>query len=235
MDLEIDKIENFLDKITLTHVDIEQQMLTIKYIYGNENGEKYGKKIRSTYIEDRMLLPLHSIAFYDLVKKNNKIPTQSEYYEYYLDINSNDASVKLIVNNKNKIYLAAKMFRAWASYVRDLHFALLWRSEFNNTSNDAFYNLELDAKNDIDVGLLLDGNIIGINLYTNTEWSEKKRAKKTYRHTLFGNVIYVGHKMFNRDDQKYGEVFLYNNEDIKNIKSKINIELEKLIYSIKTI
>jgi hypothetical protein len=212
--LKPEQIDNFLLKINFTHTDIETQMLTIPYYTGGG--------YKNYFIEHKVKLPLYNIVFYDLILKLNRIPTQDELIDEYLIVNKDNTNIKNIILNPDTLKgLKSRIYRAWASFVRDVHFGLYCFDEYKKTGGIVFYDLNLDSKNDIDTGFIFKDKIFALNLYTNTPRALKFRNDKTNRHCLFNNVYYIQHQIKFDKEKMYGNIYLYNKDDLNFIKNKI--------------
>ena len=175
-------------------------------------------QVRDKRVEWGIHFPPFINAFYNYVHQKRRIPTQEEYFQFYLKVNSDFFSDGRF---DQTIYrgLQARLYRTYPSLVRDIHFNKLLES--SNRGYEIVYNLDLDLAYDIDAMLIKDGQYWAACLYTQTRRGNFARAKKVYRHTRFLNVNYVEFPVELEDNRKVGEFFLYGEPEITELFSHI--------------
>jgi hypothetical protein len=184
--------------------------------------EKYTlefSQTRNSAVEWGMAFPIFLNPFYKFIYVNKKIPTQREFWEYYVSENKAffDAS-----NFTTEITegLKARLYRTYPSLIRDLHFSAYVNENFKTA--EIIYNRKLDVEEGIDLMIIYEGKYWGVNLYTNTRRAFDGREKKENRHTKFDNVIYVELPVDFKGSVKCGQFFLYGENEYKQILKIIN-------------
>ena len=166
-------------------------------------------------------LPMFIRSFYNYILKHQKIPTSKEFYNHYLEYNS-----EYFKNNNKGIYfmigLEARCYRLWPSLIRELHF-IKYVSENIPLYYDVIYNINLDVKEGIDMMIVDEDKYCGINLYILTKKSKSNKEEKPKRHNPFNNVKYIDHPIDIHGDSKYncGEFKLYNNKSFVKLINKL--------------
>ena len=206
-----DAYKNVIPHIKLSTYDIRKQIRGHKLEFN---------KTKNDFVEWHLNLPIFARPFYTYVYINNKIPTQEEFFNYYLKQNAeyfrgNSFSQDILDKIK------ARVFRAMPSLVRDLYFNK-YVSE-NIRGYNVLYNLELDVENDIDLLLYNDKHIYGINLYTDTKRAHKGRRLKEHRHKHFNNITYIDLPVEFRTSYKVGDYFLYGRQEYNKLLNLIEI------------
>lgn len=156
--------------------------------------------------------------FYDFIKLNGKIPSQYEFADHYFKYAMDNITkflnaMTLIGRDRNGMVKALhdRCYRSYASFVRDIEFALLLRDVFHM---NVVYNEHLDTDMGIDIMYTgASGTNYGIHLFTNTARARKFREKKDLRHNVvFDNVIEVDYVMDMNKTPINGYI-LYDNND----------------------
>src|SRR6218665_3423978 len=143
MTLDISQYDNLLDSITFNSEDIEKTILNYKLVFDQYKNED---------VEWRMKLPMFVDSFYAEVIKNQKVPSQNELFETYI----NQTSIQEILNKSPEKRadltrgIKARLYRSYPSLVRDLHFSLFLK-ENARESTQIIYNIELDVTIGIDI------------------------------------------------------------------------------------
>lgn len=177
-------------------------------------------QVRDKTVEWGMRLPMFVPSFYDFILTHSNIPTQLEYFENYLSLNSDFFKN----NNYNEEILnaiKARLFRTYPSLVRDIHFAKYLSEHFTNST--IIYNQKLDIEEGIDLMVINNNKNYAINLFTETTRAYQGRQKKTFRHTDFSNVTYIEVPVDFKGSVECGNFFLYGERE----KEQILIELKK--------
>lgn len=173
---------------------------------------------KNDYVEYQLNLPTFVRPFYSYVYHNQSIPTQEEYYNYYVQRNRqyfNENSFTDEIRNAIK----ARLFRAMPSFVRDLHFNKYVAEHVSGLT--ALYSLDLDVNEGIDLLLYNEKKIYGINLYTSTTRAYQGRKNKEHRHKLFSNVQYIEFPVDFKSCQRCGGYFLYGENEYNNLINTI--------------
>lgn len=194
-------------------------------------------KIQQT-IEDTRFPPF-AYDFYDLVIERGIIPTQSQFFEYYLKTHAEEtvkikSEIKKIedLSSLEKDSLKCRIYkRSYPSLVRDLHFAFMVKE---NTLFEAYINPQMDVEEGID--LLIDDRF-AVHLWLVTRASMKYRKRKyMYRHD-YDDQGYVNIEMpldpFNmfgpdrHNGKKLGDFFLFSVKEVNEMSEKILKKYEK--------
>lgn len=161
---------NEIENIDLTSTDVEKQI------------EDYDLKflgVRRNDIEWKFKFPIFVYVFYEIIKEEGNIPTQSYFFDFYLDKFSENSVISKL--NKDQLEgLKARIYRTYPSYIRDIHFSNLVSEQTN--FDKVIYDLELDVKEGIDILIENNNKEYGVNLYIDTNRSKKARDKKEDRH-----------------------------------------------------
>ena len=159
-------------------------------------------------------------SFYVYLYKVGSVPTQEEFFDFYLNYNSEYFSS----NRFNPVIMEgikARAFRAMPSLVRDVCFNKLVSE--NIQRYDTLYSLELDIEEGIDLLLYNESNIYGVNLYTDTRRAYDGRRHKENRHTRFDNVSYIEFPVKFGESHKVGDYFLYGMNEYNNLLKLIEL------------
>ena len=222
-----------LDLISFTTRSIEKDLKKMSLKFPSEN-----KKVQEKV--EKMKFPFFNKAFYDFIKKNNKLPSQTEFFNHYLSVNS-EKKINF-KNKKNKLKdipsdyrnaLKVRLFkRVYPSLVRDIHFNVLF-SETSLFENK--FSFELDNKLGIDS---LINNKFAVHLFFYSRSSNFYRnKKKKYRHNYYDNQftnielpinpfgfdIYFSD--FDFSGKEVGQFYLYSEDEINYLEEEIlNLE-----------
>jgi len=210
---------NYLNSLQLSYQDLETSLkkMSLNFYSHKEN-----------YVENYNFEPHYFVySFYDFVLKNKKVPTQKEFAEFYLSKNLNFFKKSFLNHNKlKKKYLLKnliyRLYRAYPSFVRDLHFSIYLRDKLKN--KDVYYNPYLDVMEGIDV---LINDRYGIHLYTDTPRARYYRDKKHKRHKSNDKYIHIDIPINFRSCYKCGNFFLYREKEMKSLLKEIN-QCEKI-------
>lgn len=163
--------------------------------------------IKDAEIEWRTSVPFFLPSFHSFLRRQKMIPTQAQFWSEYFD--------------SNRAYLAggafttvqlgairARAYRSYPSLVRDLHFGVVL-SELS-LFEEVISNPDLDITYGIDLLIVDRGLYFGVSLFTDTTRSKEGRMKKTNRHGVFDDVIYIELPVSFSGSKKCGEFFLYS-------------------------
>ena len=208
----IEKFKNTLDFIKLTSKEIEESISTQKLIFVNKH---------DYVVEWKMKVPYFIPAFYRIVKKENRIPSQDEFWKFYVATNSKWFDDNIGEDKKLFDALRARAYRTYPSLVRDVHFGIkLKESKLYST---VLHNDLLDIWYGIDLIVGKDGKAFGLNLFTQTKRAFAARIQKKYRHINLDNILKLEFPINMNKSFKCGEFFLYSNIDIE----RLNVEIAK--------
>jgi hypothetical protein len=207
--LDINSYPNLLDHLNLSSKDVTIQV---------EGYSLSFPQVRNEKVEWGIAFPMFLTPFYKYVYLNNKVLTQSQFYEYYLTENktffdANKFDVEILEGLKARIY------RTYPSLVRDLHFSLFVNEKIEEAQ--IVYNRRLDVEEGIDLLIKLKDILYAINLFTDTARAHIGREKKVSRHTPFDNVQYVELPVKFNGSFKCGNFFLYGEAELNQIKKII--------------
>jgi hypothetical protein len=152
----MNNLKNTLDDVWLSSKQIEEQIKNYNISF---------LQIRVPEIEFGMKVPIFIYPFYSFLLREDRMPTQNEYWLEYCSKNK-QSLINLKLTTQQKLGLKARVFRTYPSLVRDIHFGALLRDckEFD----DVFYNETLDVKYGIDLVVSKNNKYIGLNLFTTT-------------------------------------------------------------------
>jgi len=211
--MQINGFDNTLDKINLSHKDIEKQICLYSLSFS---------QTRRNDIEWKMRLPMFVPSFYLFIRNRNIIPSQQEYWQSYVSDNENFFS-----NSKFSLDqmegLRARIFRTYPSLVRDVHLGMTLK--YDNDLDEVFYNETIDIEYGVDLVIKKSEKLLGLNLFTNTNIAIQARIIKEYRpkKPLSFKCIELP---INFKDSKYcGKFFLYSDREIEQIKREILINV----------
>lgn len=204
---------NQLGLLHLTSTDIERQIVSYTLTF---------PQTRIREVEKGIKFPQFVRAFYNFIYKNEKVPTQQEFFDFYLEINHDHFAAanysKEIING-----LRARVFRTYPSLVRDFHFNKVLTEKV--PGYEIVYNSALDIEHDIDTLLVRDGKYWAACLYTQTKRANIARDWKEYRHERFSNVQYVEFPVTLDDNSKLGDFFLYGERELDKLIASISKEI----------
>lgn len=204
--LDISLYPNFLDHIRLNSEEV------CKII---KNYTLEFSQVRNQDVEWKIAFPMFLTPFYKFIYLNNNILSQENYFKYYFSENREYFES----HNFNSIIiegLKARVYRTYPSLVRDLHFMLFVKENYNQIA--IVYNRKLDIEEGIDLLIIKNGSYYGINLYADTKRAHIGREKKEFRHDKFNNVNYVELPVDFKGSVKCGSFFLYGDKELSQIK-----------------
>ena len=196
---------NQLGLLSVSAQQVYEQARTIRLSFLN---------VHNWQVERGIRFPEFIKAFYNYIYRNHRLPTQEEYYQFYLNVNRDFFSQNFFGQD---IYtgLKARVFRTYPSLVRDIYFNKLL--EENNRGYEIVYNINLDLVRDIDTMLINNGRFWAACLYIQTRRANVARRWKEDRHVRFDNVNYVEFPVSFNDRHKVGDFFLYGANEIQTL------------------
>ncbi len=175
-------------------------------------------KVHNNTVEWGMKLPMFARAFYGYIFKLKDVPTQQQFFDFYIQFNK-DFFSKANLDSSLMEGLKARAYRTYPSLIRDVCFNKYVQERIKGYT--ATYSLELDINEGIDLMLSSGEKHFAVNLYTDTRRAYTGRAKKQFRHTPFDNVTYIEFPVVFEDSHKVGEFFLYGEKEYNSLISKL--------------
>lgn len=207
MNLDTDNYINLLDDITLSSEDIKEQIKDISLFFD---------KFIDFDVENDNKLPPIIKYFYSYVIIHNKIPKQFDLWKEY----KKDVYVTQVIKNTVKQEaLKSRVFRAYPSLVRDIHFCVLLKERAKNCN--VIYNSDLDYSMGIDILIQYKKELFGINLYIDTDRAKLYRSKKYDRHESILNLKSIDVPVKFKAENKFKDFYLYGENEIDLIKNKL--------------
>jgi hypothetical protein len=207
--MKIQNLSNTLDDVWLSSKKIEEQIKNYKLSF---------MQLRVPEIEYEIKVPIFVNPFYSFVLREDKIPTQEEFWNEYCSQNKEFFN-KVKLTEQQKMGLKARAFRTYPSLVRDIHFGATIRE--NCDLDDVFYNEVLDVEYGIDLVVSKNNKHMGLNLFTNTKNSISAREKKQYRPKKQINLNCYEIPIEFKGSKVCGDFFLYSEREILKIKNSI--------------
>lgn len=207
----ITKYSNTLSQISLTVKEIEQQLETYDLQFS---------PIRNTKVEGFTNAPMFLYSFYAFLINANKIPTQKEYWENYIDRAKEWLDQHGFNNdNQNRLNaLKARAYRAYPSFVRDIHFCKMLEETKKYTK--VFYNENLDTKDGIDIVVEKNDKLYCIHLFVQTSISKKWKKTKQTRHD-FTDIEQIDLSINFDKATPCGKFFLCGKDELIKVESYI--------------
>lgn len=209
-ELNIYLYPNLLPGINLTATEVERQIAQYKLTFS---------PLRNPVVEWASEFPMFLPSFYRYVIAHQSVPSQEDFWNLYLTDNSMWFQGEH-PSDEVMLSLKARAFRAYPSFVRDLHFCLMLRASAKYA--DVIYNTDLDIINGIDVLLSYAGKLYAINLFTETENAQIGRTKKQFRHTPFDNIVYIELPVSFKGSKACGNFYLYSEREMEVLNKKLN-------------
>lgn len=202
----VENLHNTLDDIKISSQYIEERLKEYKLVRIKE---------RSDEVEWQTAFPIFVHSFYKFIVEKETLPTQQEYWDSYMSDN------KLFFQNMFYTMdfwrcLQSRVFRAYPSFVRDIHFGLFLRD--NKIFDDVFYNEKLDTEYGIDLVILKDDNKYGINLFTKTISAFQSRKIKENRNKKAVDFRCIDVPIDFDGCKICGDFFLYSEREVEKIK-----------------
>jgi hypothetical protein len=206
---DVEKFPNLLDNINLTHETIEESIKEYSLEFSS---------VRNQQVEWKISFPMFATSFYKYTFFKHKIPTQKEFYDYYVSSNKEFFTTRNF-SEDIMIGLKARVYRTYPSLVRDIHFSKTLHDKLKDYK--VIYNTKLDINEGIDVMIIKEDEYYGVNLFTNTTRAKSSRDKKSKRHSNFTNVNYIDLPVNFNGSLKCGDFFLYGEEEMTQLLNKM--------------
>ena len=209
--LRLSDYKNVLPMISLSSDEIKEIVRNHKLRFIN---------VKNDVVEWNLRLPVFARPFYAYIYRKNNIPTQEEFYEYYVRCNleyfkDNNFSDDILEGIK------ARAFRAMPSLLRDLCFNKYVYE--NLPCSDVVYDIILDIQEGIDLLIHKKNGIYAVCLYTNTKRAYEGRKAKENRHKQFDNVKYIEFPVTFTPSHSVGDYFLYGEEEYNNLLTRLDL------------
>lgn len=163
-------MNNVLTQLEFTAKDIEKQLA--KY----EPCEFFPhKELKLTDGE----VPKMAELFCDMIFAYRRVPSQKEFFEYYLDYYKDNQFIKSL-DEKQLEGLKARVYKSYPSFLRDIHFGLFLTE--NADFKEVVYNINLDIDKGVDILVRDKGKEYAVRLYTNTPKARRKAYAKSAIH-----------------------------------------------------
>ncbi len=210
-------LNNLFDSVTFSSADIEAQIRVFNLSFDQTRNDR---------VEWKLKLPMFVPPFYDYIKSRGSIPSQDDYWLFYVSENK-DYLVSLNLSREEKIGLRARVYRTYPSLVRDFHFGLYLKE--NNFFCFVFYNEILDIEYGIDLVIENEERtLIGLNLFTQTQAAQYARKVKEFRPKKSVNFACLEIPIDFKGSKTCGDFFLYSDREITSIVEKIKNHTEAL-------
>jgi len=207
--MRINNLDNFYDKISITYLELEEQLKTFDLIFYPERNQK---------IEWKLPLPLLCTPFYFYIERYKRIPNQEEYTNFYIQYN--EVTLKgFKLNAEEQWGLKARLYRAYPSFVRDFHFGLYLKSK--NIFTDVFYNIEVDTKFGIDIVVQNNQNSFGLKLYTNTPIAQEAKQMKDFKPKKKVDFKCIDVPLEFKGSHQIGKFFLYGERELEIVLERL--------------
>ncbi|MGV9141398.1 MAG: hypothetical protein ACOC1X_00510 [Promethearchaeota archaeon] len=194
-------MQNKLNDINMDVDSIERKLRKFKL--------EFIKNKRSD-IERKIKFPMFVKSFYNYIDEYANLPTQETFFDYYIQKNKNNKNIKKL-NDDQLEGLRARIYRAYPSYIRDLHFAKILQEK--TELEEVIYNVELDV-NGTDVLVKENGINYAVNLFVDTKRSNMARIRKKKRHNKDKKYIDVELPLVFNKAREVGDFFLYGKREL---------------------
>lgn len=201
--------ENLLKKINFTSKNIEEEL---------KKHEIQLIDYRNNDIEWKTPLPIFLEAFYGFCIEKQRIPTQQEFLDNYININPELKERYDSWPSEYKYGLLARIYRTYFSLIRDIHLALTLKEK----NIPVVYNIVADHLYGIDLIIDFNKTRIGFNLFINSKNANDARTKKENRNKLKVDFPTFDLPLDFSGSLNCNNVFLYSDREINLILEKIN-------------
>ena len=185
-------------------------------------GQKLGFiNVKNDIVEWNLKLPVFARTFYAFLYYKRTIPTQEEFFMYYLRRNRNYFEERNFSDDLLE-GIKARAFRAMPSLTRDICFSKLVAERLPDCG--VLYNIELDFNEGIDLLVFNKKGIYGICLFTDTQRAYEGRNAKENRHKVFDNVTYIELPVKFTPSHRVGNYYLYGEKEYQDLINKLNLQ-----------
>lgn len=200
--------QNFMEKISLSTQAIESQLQFMKLAFFMERDEQ---------MEWKTMPPMFIYSFYRFVATYQRIPTQAEFWQFYLHNNQAKFTDQI---TSHLSALQARAYRAYPSFVRDVHFYyILVESQWFDR---VIYHPTIDVKYGIDFIVQYRQQYFGVNCYISTPRSFQGREKKQFRHKKLSRLVLIDLPVHFKGSKKCGPFYLYSQRELNQLVALLN-------------
>lgn len=209
---------------------IENCILSYKY---KEEYDPY-RDVYDFIVERRLSLPSMMDAFCFLLFNNECIPSFHEFFSTYADMNFkkwDDTQIYFKGGYYDTSHLKARAFRAYPSFIRDIHFCHLSRE--SNLFTGSLYSLRYDTAR-VDCVIYSSDVRYNLHLFVDTKKANAFYDQKDDRHKNDEIVVPPGIpvklpiKLGQSVNKKIGDFELYGERHLKTVSDIIDsYELKK--------
>jgi len=218
--IKLETYKNQIDLISIPSEKIEKQIQNLKVRFLPNKSKK---------IEDKVKIPSFVKVFLYYINKKNKLPTQEEFAKLFLQATTKNDKYYTPKNFEEKKALKARIYRVYPSLIRELHFIRkIYEDDF---FEETIYNFELDLRKGFDLVVKTGKVYYGLKIFVSTRRSHMYLDKKKYRQDNDVELykLNVPFNFKDRPKNNKSDIFLYEDEDIKNIYGQIIKHLSKNI------
>ena len=214
MHFSISKYENYLDRIHLSTVDVERQLIASPFIEATEKNEDIEKAEIGSMV----------IPFYNYILHKGKIPNQETFYKEYQTYNLREyqwvihcVGWGLEPYERNLCLYGRVCGRSYPSFVRDIYFALLCKERCKDYS--VLYNPKLDMEVGVDILFSKGDSHVGACLYQNSTRGEAEYNRKKEKQKAYENLRYLKCPLpFSKD---IGNFHLFADEEYESVMHEV--------------
>lgn len=165
----------------------------------------------STRTMEKFPAPSFTMTFYRFIMENDKIPTQTEFCEYFVNSVPNKehitAKSKSWASSQSEIEtgLKARAARTYPSLIRDLAFSMMLK----DSGYDTFWNPEVDVDCKADMVINYNDTLYGIAMYTDTKLGNSNRARKLDETEMPSELTKIELPLNLSSGEKVGDFLMY--------------------------
>ncbi len=196
---------------TLSTAEIEQQISSYALHFDAVKDKDVEWKVRAPHF-----IP----PFIELLDKHARVPTQTEYVNYYMQSRGAEVEKEFARwsdaerEHKHRA-LIARLERAYPSFVRDLYFCALLRE--NGLAVE--YDPVQDVEGGVDLIAAHAGQELQVHVFLDSPRSKQGRAKKDRRHTFAGEHLDV--PLRPNECRRVGAFWLPTLEHVEQVKHNL--------------
>ena len=157
-------IKNQLDDIDISLNKFEKEL---KYIETPDTTSR-------AELTERNGFPYINETLMELLIENQKVPSPFDVFVRYLHNNEGDYNVKEALGRGFKRQLRDRVYRAYYSLIREIHFAMM----LSDLDLKVVYSTEIDLDKGIDVLIDNQGITYGLHLFLDSKRSIQHRQRK---------------------------------------------------------
>ncbi len=182
--------------------------------------------VKDKDVEWKIRAPHFIPPFIELLDKHARVPTQTEYVNYYMQTRGAAVQTefaRFADEERDHKYraLIARLERAYPSFVRDLYLLALLRE--NNVA--AEYDVQQDVEGGVDLLVTHNGQTAQLHAYLDSPRGQRGRARKETRHQYTGKHVDLALK---RDEMKrVGAFWLPTLEHVERIRRELELDADE--------